>query len=659
MLFYSFSLIHNNTTMTDKQVKSMKSVKEVKAKTETSDTLDIVKLIEKNPITRLSKEYQNNLINKIKSKFNESQQQIFVSSFYCYLNHNGKSEFIIDLDNVWKWLGFSRKDPAKVVLNKNFILDIDYKILLQQPLEQTERGGHNKEQILMTVNTFKKLCLKAGTKKADEIHEYYIALEELLQETINEETEELRKQLMLKNKIIEKNEFNKKMERHNLLIKKLSGKRCVYIVEIQENKYIKVGSSKDVDGRIKQLRRDYKNTNIMFLDVFECQHFREIEESILQDEKIRENLYKNDIVGNISKEIVKLTDDFTYKILLDIVEKYVKANVNLFTPDQLLEKQKLELEEKKLEFDLFNNLINSDKYSKTIEQILKDKLPDIVDKIKFEKKEEINNSNSNSNSNPNPDQNSIPATDSLVINPKTRETQINNYKLSLDTVIKGRKPKGRKLIKIDPNNFKNIIKVYDSMVFLLRDLDNKGFQKSSIQKSIKNNNIYKGYRWMFLEDGQKPEDCIIPETVKNKQPIISTILELNNTKTEILNSFGTKDITAKSLGIAKLRMKKIIKDGEKYGDKYYIEINKCPQNLLNNYNKPINRIIPNNAKFIKQINPITKEVVIFNTLSEISIRFGYASTTIKEAILNKQTYGGFLWEYYENNNNVNETDTKT
>ena len=145
MLFYSFSLIHNNTTMTDKQVKSMKSVKEVKAKTETSDTLDIVKLIEKNPITRLSKEYQNNLINKIKSKFNESQQQIFVSSFYCYLNHNGKSEFIIDLDNVWKWLGFSRKDPAKVVLNKNFILDIDYKILIQQPLEQ--RDEKKKSQV--------------------------------------------------------------------------------------------------------------------------------------------------------------------------------------------------------------------------------------------------------------------------------------------------------------------------------------------------------------------------------------------------------------------------------------------------------------------------------------------------------------------------------
>ena len=34
-----------------------------------AETLDIVKLIEKNPITRLSKDYQNNLINKIKEKF--------------------------------------------------------------------------------------------------------------------------------------------------------------------------------------------------------------------------------------------------------------------------------------------------------------------------------------------------------------------------------------------------------------------------------------------------------------------------------------------------------------------------------------------------------------------------------------------------------------
>ena len=93
--------------------------------------LDIVKLIEKNPITRLSQDYQSSLLNKIKDKFSDTQQQLFVSSFYCYLNHNSKSEFIIDLDDVWKWIGFSRKDPAKVVLDKNFINLTENDILIK------------------------------------------------------------------------------------------------------------------------------------------------------------------------------------------------------------------------------------------------------------------------------------------------------------------------------------------------------------------------------------------------------------------------------------------------------------------------------------------------------------------------------------------------
>jgi hypothetical protein len=53
---------------------------------------------------------------------------MFIASFYCYLNHNSKTDFIIELESIWKWLGFSRKDPAKRVLEKHFKQDIDYKI---------------------------------------------------------------------------------------------------------------------------------------------------------------------------------------------------------------------------------------------------------------------------------------------------------------------------------------------------------------------------------------------------------------------------------------------------------------------------------------------------------------------------------------------------
>jgi len=89
--------------------------------------LNIVELIEKNPVARLSNVYNNKLLPKIKDNFTSFEQQLFVSSFYCYLNYYKNIDFVVDLDNIWKWLGFTQKYHAKVVLEKNFIRDIDYK----------------------------------------------------------------------------------------------------------------------------------------------------------------------------------------------------------------------------------------------------------------------------------------------------------------------------------------------------------------------------------------------------------------------------------------------------------------------------------------------------------------------------------------------------
>ncbi len=67
-------------------------------------TLDIVELIECNPITKLSNTYQNKLLEKIKENFTNDEQQLFITSFYCFLNYNWRSDFVVDLDNIWGWL---------------------------------------------------------------------------------------------------------------------------------------------------------------------------------------------------------------------------------------------------------------------------------------------------------------------------------------------------------------------------------------------------------------------------------------------------------------------------------------------------------------------------------------------------------------------------
>jgi len=70
-------------------------------------SVDIVNLIESNPITKFSGDYQSKLIEKVKNHFTNYEQQLFLSSFYCYFNCDSKKDFVIDLDNVWKWIGFS------------------------------------------------------------------------------------------------------------------------------------------------------------------------------------------------------------------------------------------------------------------------------------------------------------------------------------------------------------------------------------------------------------------------------------------------------------------------------------------------------------------------------------------------------------------------
>lgn len=131
----------------------------------------------------------------MKDNFTDSQQQLFVAIFYCYLNYDSKNDFVVYLDNVWKWIGFTRRDNCKRVLKKNFIQDINYKVTLPNFGERKNEGRFNKEQIYLNIETFKSLCMFAGTDRSKEIRKYYIQLERVLQELMNEETNELKTQL--------------------------------------------------------------------------------------------------------------------------------------------------------------------------------------------------------------------------------------------------------------------------------------------------------------------------------------------------------------------------------------------------------------------------------------------------------------------------------
>ena len=223
-----------------------------------SKSINIVKLIEENPNTKLSKPYQGKLINKLKDSFSTDEQQLFISSFYCYLNYKS-DDFVIDLDDIWSWLGFTRKDSAKKCLEKYFKADIDFKLVSRQ-LAENLSGGRPSEKIMLNIKTFKKMCLTAATSKANEIHEYYIKLEETLHEVIDEESNELRLQLQMKEEQMKmKDDTIKKLRRETQVV---DGRKVCYLCTAEEKEsegIYTIGKAVDLQKRLN----DY-NDNKLF-----------------------------------------------------------------------------------------------------------------------------------------------------------------------------------------------------------------------------------------------------------------------------------------------------------------------------------------------------------------------------------------------------------
>ncbi len=257
-------------------------------------SLNIVELIENNPITRLTNTYQHKLLTKIKAKFSDNEQQMFIASFYCYLKHDARQDFVIDLDDVWRWLGFSTKQNAKFLLEKQFMENIDYKIFAYEPsgAKKNVRGGHNKENIMLNIETFKKFCLKAGTKKADEIHDYYIKLEETLNEVLHEESQELRLQLEQKTTELQTqlqqqvltSEKEKDILREKTILEQFPpNTQCVYYGRIDnlstnQEQLIKFGNSNNLKQRVKKHKETYLNFRLV--NAFKVDNKLQIENAI-------------------------------------------------------------------------------------------------------------------------------------------------------------------------------------------------------------------------------------------------------------------------------------------------------------------------------------------------------------------------------------------
>jgi hypothetical protein len=301
-----------------------------------TDKIDFQALVSQD--TKLSINFQLKIISQLQDTFTKEEEQWYIANLYVYLNYHPTSEFPINLENVFKMIGFAHKKNAMRTLENNFTMGEDYKITVKKvllPIEINPKsknlGGRPENIVMLNVDTFKNLCMMAKTNKGKEIRKYYVKLENMFNRIVNEERLEYEEKL-----IQEKEKVKELICKVDLLENKPETegfyRKSGYIYICQETSRIghyKIGLSIDPDTRESSLNVASSTCSLKMIKTYRVkdQRFTEmIIHSALQQFRIKKRnewfYIKNDIeMKYVNNTIISCIND---------IEKYIFTDYNNF-----------------------------------------------------------------------------------------------------------------------------------------------------------------------------------------------------------------------------------------------------------------------------------------------------------------------------------------
>ena len=290
--------ISNNSTIYNELIKNIYVKEDL-------DNIFFVENIE--DITDKKINYDKLIVIDFLKKYSTIPNQ-FLDDFYKIFNNCtslNSNEINIDLDNVIKWLHI-RKRSAKDTLTKSYKKNIDYK--LEKVIKLKGSGGQKREIIKITPTCFKKFCQLTKSKKGNEVREYFIQVESLLDKykdyIINGMKDKITK--------LEKDQKPKTYPE----------KGVIYIFRTpnsEDNSLYKIGRTTDLKKRLQSHQSSMAH-NLEILFYYESDNIVKIEKCIklmmkeYQYRKYKE-VYKINI--DIIKSLIEKCDD----IIIDTEQK--------------------------------------------------------------------------------------------------------------------------------------------------------------------------------------------------------------------------------------------------------------------------------------------------------------------------------------------------
>ena len=430
-------------------------------------------------------------------------------------------------------------------------------------------------------------------------------------------------------------ENNQNIINNRTFIKAFHNKNIIYICKfknIDEKFIIKIGSTQNIKERIYNLNNQFENIEPNILDIIEVNNYRKYEKYLHNHPYIKQFYYefiKKD--GAISNETYLTTEEQCNYIINILNEDKKKFDIDAIE----LENLRLKIEEKKSENNLIELKINEYKLKQTeIEAEIKKNELELkkleVEKIGIEAIEH-----------------GEPAEQAEE---QEQPEQESNYSYNFEIRKINNGIRVPKVYQYDINNLKDPINIYDSPKELIRV--NSDIFMSSLKNAIKNNTIYKNYRWIFVNRNEEPP-AEIPETVDNncKSPLIKYIAMIDIKKTKILNVFSTQKEAVASRNLKSNSFTRAISQYSISSGHYWKYFDDCPIEMQNEYllnNKLPEKYVSAKSKTVSQICPRTNEIIkTYNSKNEVINKFQMSMLTLSKFSENGNIHNGYRWKINE------------
>ena len=485
-----------------------------------------------------------------------------------------------------------------------------------QHFNDTEKHVHSmdtstgpKQVTFLTEKGLYKVLFKSRKPIAEKFQNWVC---EVIKEIRLDGIYDLKKQLENQhNTMKQKMDEQKELDKEKYLLKQFGNmKNIVYIIKVKTydngTYVIKIGhSTKGIHNRYNEHKTNYDEC--LLLDCFSADKARDFESFLHRSQEVSSNKVTNLQGHERENELFLIGTTLTYQTLLKIINDNIN-NYN-YTVNELL------LENKLLKQTLSNHKNNQPISDNT------NILTELKDTIKQLSNEIINLKHSHQQ----------------VLN------KLNNQETKLVTGFNQQNPHlGPRLQKINPETLQ-LVKVYETVTEAMNE--NKDIKRPSIMKSITENTIYCGFRWLLVERNLDPTIIHnIQETKKTKIQNLGYIAKLNYNKTEILNIYLDRK-TAAELNQCKSisSFEKCVKNGTSIDGHYYILYDNCDQQLIETFEETngIPILYKNGLGQYDLNNNLVREFVCkYDCIKELKI----SDKTLSKALKNNIPYNDYYYK---------------